>query len=345
VYEVEAWVESGKPIWAESYQIKKGLTLESPMRAAMRSHQEGIALLLLCNGYLANTGSDISQWELLEAKNRPFFDLLVHWGADLSLLDPTQILDAGDVALMDRCYAAGVDFTNDHALARFLSEHSFNKAVYGWAKQHREDPLIQHELTLGVVDAASNGRERAVALLMWAGADAHLRVQDLHWKGAPLEDQDLSSAVEMALVCGYGRLIPILKPDPLRCEFEELWSWVCDASSLDHLASLQLPRDWSRPIVRTMQRLASEYGDHAEAKRCFDRMLQHYGAKLTTLSQEDLKGLRRSLGKSQSPDCHYALTQLQRGDRCDPLIFKELTRTPPVRRHLLKPAVPPRRYW
>lgn len=95
-----------------------------------------------------------------------------------------------------------------------------------------------------------------------------------------------------------------------------------------------------------MQRLASEYGDHAEAKRCFDRMLQHYGAKLTTLSDDELKELRRSLARSKSPDCHYALAQLQRGDRCDPLIFKELTRTPSVRRHLVKPAVPPpRRYW
>ncbi|MGA8809526.1 MAG: hypothetical protein WB973_16775 [Thermoanaerobaculia bacterium] len=346
VYDVELWIKAGRPIHAESYQIKKGQTLESPFRAAMRSQQEAIALLLLCNGYPAAISGDLSPWELLEAKNRLFFDLLVQWGADLAVLDPAYVLDAGDGELIDRCYAAGVDFTNDHALARFLAEHSFNKAAYGWAKRHRDDPRIQHELTLGLVEAASHGRERAVALLMWAGAEAHLRVQDLEWKGPPLDDKDLASAVETALICGYGKLIPLLKPDPARCDFDALWSWVSDVGSLDYLAGIQRPQDWSRTIVRTMQRLASEYGDHAETRRCFDRMLQHYGARLTRLAAEDLKYLRSTLGRSKSPECHYALTQLARGERCDPVIFKELTRTPSVRRHVARAAVPaPRRYW
>ncbi len=346
MYEIEGWIRAGRPIYAENYQIKKGRTLESPMRAAMRSQQESVALLLLCNGYPPTIGGDLCQWELLEAKNRRFFNLLVRWGADLSVLDPAHVLEAGDADLMDRCYASGVDFTKDHALARFLSEHSFNKAAYGWARRHRDDPRIQHELTLGVVEAASNGRERAVALLMWAGADANLRIQDLQWNGPPLEENDLASAVETALICGYGKLIPLLKPDPGRCNFEALWSWVSDVGSLDCLASFQRPRDWSRAIVRTIQRLASEYGDHAEARRCLDRLFQHYDARLTTLTEDELKDLRRTLARSKSPECHYALTQLSRGDRCDPAIFKELTRTPSVRRHVTRAAVaPPRRFW
>jgi hypothetical protein len=295
-------VDPGRtPIFAESYQIKKGRTLESPMRAAMRSQQEAIALLLLCNGYPAMIGGDLSQWELLERKNRPFFDLLVRWGADLSVLDPARVLDAGDADLMDRCHAAGVDFAKDHALARFLAEHSFNKAAYGWAKRHQDDLRIQHELTLSLVEAASHGRERAVALLMWAGADANLRVQDLNWSGPPLDDKDLSSAVETALICGNGKLIPLLKPDPARCDFDALWAWVSDVGSLDCLAAMHRPRDWSRAIVRTVRRLASEYGDHAEAKRCLDRLLQHYGARLTTLSEDELKDLRRTLARSRRP--------------------------------------------
>lgn len=346
VYEVESWIKAGRPIFADTLQIKKGRTLESPMRAAMRSQQEGTALLLLCNGYPAVIGGDLWQWELLEKRNRPFFDLLVRWGADLSALDPARVLEAGDADLMERCCASGVDFAKDHALARFLAEHSFNKAVYGWAKRHRDDSRIQHELTLGLVEAASNGRERAVALLRWAGADANLRVQDLQWNGPPLEDNDLASAVETALICGYGNLIPILKPDPTRSDFDVLWKWVCDVASLDHLVSMKRPQDWSGPIVRTIRRLASEWGDHADAKRCFDRMFQHYGARLTTLADEDLKDLRRTLARSKSPDCHYVLTELKRGDRCDPTILKELTRTPAVRRHVVRAAVPaPRRYW
>lgn len=346
VYDIEAWIRAGHPIHAETYQIKKGQTLESPMRAAIRSDQEGIALLLLCNGYPPAIVGDLRQWELLEKKNRVFFDLLVAWGADLSVLEPSSILESGDAALMDRCYAAGVDFTKDHALARFVAEHSFNKAAYGWAKRHRDDPRIQQELTLGLVEAASNGRERAVALLMWAGADAHLRVQDLNWRGAPLDEKDLASAIETALICGYGNLIPLLKPDPARADFDALWAWVCDEGALQYLANIQLPKDWSRAIVRTLQRLSYDWGDHTAAKKCFERMVNEYGARLTTLGEEEAKDLRRTLARSKSPECHHALKLLQRSGACDPAIFAELTRTPSVKRHLARPATPPpRRHW
>jgi hypothetical protein len=95
-----------------------------------------------------------------------------------------------------------------------------------------------------------------------------------------------------------------------------------------------------------VQRLASEYGDHIEARRCLDRMFQHYCARLTTLPADDLKYLRSTLARSKSPECHYALVQLARGERGDPVIFKELTGTPSVRRHVVRAAVPPpRRYW
>jgi hypothetical protein len=73
VYDIEAWIRAGHPIHAETYQIKKGQTLESPMRAAIRSGQQGIALLLLCNGYPPAIVGDLWQWELLEKKKSPVF--------------------------------------------------------------------------------------------------------------------------------------------------------------------------------------------------------------------------------------------------------------------------------
>src|SRR5688500_16877959 len=51
-----------------------------------------------------------------------------------------------------------------------LSRHPSNRAAYGWAWRHNDDPRIAREPVIGLVEAVFEGHERAVALLVWAGA-------------------------------------------------------------------------------------------------------------------------------------------------------------------------------
>src|SRR3989442_11944559 len=51
VYEAERWIQQGRPIQALNYKVPKRGTLESPLRAAVRTKHRDLVLLLLCNGY------------------------------------------------------------------------------------------------------------------------------------------------------------------------------------------------------------------------------------------------------------------------------------------------------
>src|SRR6266511_3410879 len=51
VYEVERWIQEGRPIQALNYRPPKGRAVDTPLRAAVRTNHRDLVLLLLCNGY------------------------------------------------------------------------------------------------------------------------------------------------------------------------------------------------------------------------------------------------------------------------------------------------------
>ena len=51
VYDVERWIQDGRPIQALSYKRPQKATVVSPLRAAIRKKQRDLVLLFLCNGY------------------------------------------------------------------------------------------------------------------------------------------------------------------------------------------------------------------------------------------------------------------------------------------------------
>src|SRR6266566_3580740 len=51
VYDVERWIQEGRPIQARSYKTPKKPEVETPLRAAVRTSHRDLVLLLLCNGY------------------------------------------------------------------------------------------------------------------------------------------------------------------------------------------------------------------------------------------------------------------------------------------------------
>src|SRR6266571_1741104 len=77
VYEAERWIQQGRPIQALNCKVPKRGTLESPLRAAVRTKHRDLVLLLLCNGY--RLGIDLTKGHALAAalayhtSNRPLF--------------------------------------------------------------------------------------------------------------------------------------------------------------------------------------------------------------------------------------------------------------------------------
>ena len=271
----------------------------------------------------------------LTERKTGFFELLLAWGADPFRIDIDTILDTYDAELYERLWCLGIDFTRDHALARALSERSSNRPGYGWARRNKEDPRIARELSIALGRAVDEPRERAVALLMWAGADSHRRVPDLRWWKPGQEEEaeeDQSSPIASALLYGHGHLLPLLKPDPSRDDFDELWSWVCDPFAIDHLAKIQTPKDWSPTLLRNLKRVVSEYGDHATAMQCIEKLTVSHDARLTKMTAEQTKYFRSDILRCHDErNCRFVLRWMSFAETCEPTVYEELMRSAAMR--------------
>ena len=72
-------------------------------------------------------------------------------------------------------------------------------------------------------EAIVEDRERAVALLIWAGANPHERVPELRWSRPDdqEDEEDHISAVALAILYGRGKLLRMLKPRAVARRFRE----------------------------------------------------------------------------------------------------------------------------
>ena len=256
---------------------------------------------------------------------------------------PETILETYNAELFDFYEAAGGDLTSRHALGRMLGENGSNRPAYGWARRRNSEPRVAHELAVVLRIAARKESARTVALLLWAGADPRARAAYVEssssWRRGEddLEEDDYEdggSAISDAVEGGLGKLLLRLRPDPALDDFDHIWKSVRDVESIEILAGIQLPTDWSPALYWNLERALSEYGNAPEVRRRVDRMLAP-GARLTFFDRdrEQLRSLRRSLlrGKDEST-VRWALQLLRQPDRCSPEVFFGLTRTTAIRK-------------
>ena len=308
----------------------------TPLSVAIESGGHDLAVLLLCNGYRTDLEPQSPLNLALRRRAWDYIDLLLAWGADPTAADPDAVLDTYQLSLMDQFWDLGLDLTRGRSLAYYLSESTRNKPAYGWAKRHHEDPRVAHSLALALGEAVSEEREKAVALLAWAGADPHRRVPSLRYSRDDDDpDEDRSSAVELAVMFGHGTLLKYLRPDPKLDDFGELWDSVCDPDTADRLFDLCPPGDWSKAIVRNVSRMGWWWGDNSASRACLERIFEHYWGRLSTLERHEAQDLRRSLLKMESgSDLAWLLGKLAKPHHCDERIFAELVRTPSIRERM-----------
>jgi hypothetical protein len=330
MYEVERWIQAGKPIHAQKYR-GRGRRIDTPLEIAIETNQFDLALLLLCNGFPPDSCDESPLDLALRKRKLELFELLLAWGADPLRADLYEVLSTYDSDLYERCWRLGVDFTRDHALARTLADHSSNRPAYGWARRHKDDERIARELAIALHLAIVENRERAVALLVWAGADPHRRAPDIRWSYEEEEDEQ-STAIRLAVLYGRGQLLPTLKPNAAQDDFEKLWSHVCDLDSIDYLAKIQTPKDFSRALLQNIRQAVAEYGDRAKAIECIEKLTVSHRARLNSVEPQEVAWLRRDILKCQDENrCRWVLRWMSYSETCEPAIYEELTRTPSIR--------------
>ncbi len=306
VYEVERWVRAGKPLQVRLEEKGPWRRPQTPLRIAIDTGQHDLALLLLCNGYCAGVEPSGTINFALQQRAWAFVDLMLGWGTDPSQADPYFILDTYQRSIMDRFWKLGVDYAQDNILASYLAESTRNKPAFGWAKNHSSEPKIAFQLALALEDAVSEDREKAVCLLLWAGADSHRKVPSLRWGSGTEDDPDDDhySAVESAVISGHGRLLRHLKPDPEFDDFEELYTWASDPITMRALAALQPASEWSKTIVRVINSWSYSWRDRGE-RECLRHVFEDQCGRLSSLDDDGCRHLRRSMLKLNDHDLSH----------------------------------------
>ena len=335
VYAVERWISSGRPL---QWDASGSFSAKTPLVVAIKSNQYDLARLLLCNGYRPDLEPRQTLRLVLDRKAWDYLELLLAWGADPMGVFRASVLQTYEVALIERFWKLGMDFTENNYLASHLSTTTSNKPAYGWARRHREDPRVAYQLALALGDAVFENREKAVCLLLWAGADPHRQVPSLRW-GSGVEDdpnEDRQSAIECAVDTGYGKLLRHLKPDPALDDFEKLYAVVCDPDAVDYLFDLEPPADWSKTIVRCVSQMPWTRWAQWEGKACLERIFEHHWGRLNTLEESDCRDLRRTLLKIESnTDLAWLLEKLAKPQHCDEAVFAQLVRTPSIKKRIV----------
>jgi len=191
-------------------------------------------------------------------------------------------------------------------------------------------------------DAVMEDREKAVQLLLWAGADPHRKVPSLRFTSPADEDEPENqvSAVEWAVTGGKGSLLRRLKPNPDVDDFVDLWRTVCETETLDLLASVRLPADWSEMRFWNVSRFVNGYSSSRQARRVIEVAVERFHARITTIDPTRWYSLRRDLLRANGEgNLRWILKWLKKAEHCDPALFTDLTSTPAMMRKLVEPKV------
>jgi hypothetical protein len=156
------------------------------------------------------------------------------------------------------------------------------------------------------------------------------------------ESQEINwSAVEAAAMRGHTELLRLLRPDPSRDNFEELYQFAADGGTVDVLAKIAPPRDVGA-IIRTQ----AVYFDSRWPVRTSNpiRVLEQVfaaGGRWVESPPEEIASIRRSLLKASDYTFIDLMKLFAQNDYCSPAVLQELGRTPRIRQRMAKVGLLP----
>lgn len=319
IYAVERWLAAGHPIQTEP-QKSQG-RWSTALSVAIESEQCDLVRLLLCNGYRLELEKCSPFTHALAHKASDIVDILFAWGADPGRADPYDVITTYDLNLIERFWLAGLDLWTDISVIRALAGSPSIKQLYGLAKRNRvEYRSIQRALDIALVQAVQDRKERGIALCLWAGADPHRKVPSID--DMDHEDPWLQSAICRSIWTSDLRAIALLKPDPGRDDFDQLFSDASSVAMVDFLASISYPPNWSS-VIRSQ--LISAISDvdlfrHRDHVSVIQRIFE-LGGRLAVMDPEEIRSFRRTRKRISTVGLSRIIKMLKKPDHCDPAIF------------------------
>ncbi len=209
LYEVEAWIRSGKSL-AVPKEVRG-----TPLAVAMSTGFHSLVELLLRHEPSQDAKNGVLQEALIF--DRPaFVELALTYGADVRSVPFLHVLMTGDRALVATFLEKGADPVTDYPFAHAFHEFRVKTTLGSYldCRRSRPDlaPQLQEQLDMALRQFCQDGNLKWVSLLMWAGADPRSR-------GPVLDDEDRAddpeyqtTALEEACGSRNVEIVKRLKP-------------------------------------------------------------------------------------------------------------------------------------
>lgn len=339
IYDIEGWIQQGRPIQARDYKRARKPAVRSPLLTAIRKKHRDLVLLLLCNGYRLDLETSHSTSVLDEALTIRAFDildLLLEWGADPTTVSAYNVVGTYRADLIDRFWKAGVDYSADPDFAVYLA-HTVNKPLYGWLRRNRSDQRLQDALDVALLEAVTQDEVLPVRLLLWAGADPHRKVPTIRELGQPdaWNECAVFSSAAAAITFGRHQAFDLLRIGAMP-DLEAQFPWAHDSWTLKRLVAIQPPSAWSETLLAFIGKLWRPFGlDPSWDVKDALKFIVSSGGRLVDLSSDQMSSLRHVLLKVEDSDTFpWLLRWLKNEKHCAPAIYQEVTRTASMRRKL-----------
>jgi hypothetical protein len=335
LFDVQKWIETGKPLQLEAPAPRR----KSALQAAIEAGNHSLVQVLLSGGYDPNLErSSPLTWAVTD-RREDLVDLLLQHGCDPHQVSRYELFNTYERALIERFHGLGIDLGAGNELAGCLAHGPKNRPLYGFVKHAREhDPAIARQLQIALHAAIDDGKEAAIALCLWAGAEARVRAPTLSFAAMEDDSDDEDSfqgwtAIEHAARAGNLALLKRLRPNPSLDDFDSLLAWVRDPDVLDHLCSIKLP---SGPTSWLSHQVHWYTGFESEGWRLIRLLERAFGRGMqwTEASDEEVKNIRRRFLVLDSGRFQEALRVLCEGEHCSGELLQRLAKSEAFRRRL-----------
>jgi hypothetical protein len=298
------------------------------LAVAIDTGQHDLVRLLLAFGYRPDLESRSPFDRVLQARRYDLLDLLFEAGADPTTADPDHVFGTYSREVMERFWALGVDLAGDGVMAGALAGNTRNRPLYGFVKNHIDDPRIQREADLGLGYAIGRKSDKAVSLCIWAGANPRHSVPVIG-DGYTNSDDWTMTAFERAVWEGVPEYLTKLGFDSRSDDIEPLYEVAYHAPEVEALAMIRPPRDWHSIAERFLDRVTVPIHLAASVqwgtKSDLERVLR-LGGRLRTLSDLVIRRLRKHLKGLERDQAKRLLRLLEK--HTEPAAFLHLVGHP-----------------
>ncbi len=310
--DVVSWVDAERPLQVEPKQ-PRGRRRPSAFETAIKTGQHDLVRLLLASGCRPELEHSSPFDLVLRARRWDLLELLFESGADPTTVDPDAVFGTYSRETMERFLSLGVDLAGDGALAEILAYETSNRPLYGFVKNHTDDPRIQREVDLALGCAIGRRNDKAVSLCLWAGANPRHSVPLMGAGHEPSDDWTMT-AFERAVWIRAPQYLKKLGFDPRRDDIEALYQVAYHAPEVEALAAICPPDDWHPITERLLDHVLfsleldtrSAWGARWDLERVF-----RLGGHLRELSDMTKRRLRKHLKACPRADAQRWLRLLE----------------------------------